>query len=111
MKANRGIKEIEALLPQIKALLERIYGKRLVDIILFGSFAKDEAKEDSDIDIAVVLKGEVSKAKEIDRIYDVMYDLMLDTSELLSIYPVSDEELTNSVWPLYDHIRTEGIRI
>jgi predicted nucleotidyltransferase len=82
-----------------------------VDIILYGSFAKNNATKESDIDIAVVLKGKVDKVKEIDRMGEVLYDLILETDELISVYPVSEDELNNSIWPLYHHIRTEGLKI
>ena len=36
-----------------------------MDIILYGSFARNSAGKDSDIDIAVVLRGEVDTVKEI----------------------------------------------
>lgn len=111
MKIKRTKKEIEHLLPQIRKLLEKIYGDRLVDIFLHGSFARNNATEDSDIDIAVVLKGEVNKAKEIDRIGEVLYNLMLETDELISVYPASEDEFKNLVWPLYHHIRTDGVKI
>jgi len=111
MTLRRTIGEIEPLLPRIKKLLERIYGDRLVEVILYGSFAKSTPTEDSDIDVAVVLKGEVYKAKEIDTIYEVLYELMLETGEFISVFPLSEEEVGNSVWPLYHHIRTEGIKI
>ena len=111
MKAERTTKGIGHLLPRIRDALERIYGDRLVEVILYGSFAKDNAMQESDIDIAVVLKGTVSKPKEIDAIGDALYDLMLETGELISVYPISENELHGSIWPLYYHIRTEGIRI
>jgi len=111
MKKKKEIKDIEDILPRIKDILKVVYGKRLKDIILYGSFARDTATDDSDIDIAVVLKGEVDKTKEIDRIYDLLYDLILETDELISVYPVSEEEIRNIVWPLYKHIRTVGVKI
>lgn len=55
MKAIRTIGDIEYLLPRIKNILERIYGDSLIDVILYGSFAKNNPTEDSDIDIAVVV--------------------------------------------------------
>jgi len=111
MKVKRTTREIENLLPQIRILLEKIYGVRLADIILFGSFARNRAGKDSDIDIAVVLKGDVDTVKEISRISPELYNLELKTGELISVYPLSDEEIKNSVWPLYYHIKTEGIKI
>ncbi|MFQ6062917.1 MAG: nucleotidyltransferase domain-containing protein [Methanosarcinales archaeon] len=111
MNGKRTIRQIEYLLPRIRRILENIYCDSLVEVILYGSFARNAPTKDSDIDIAVVLKGKVNKAKEIDRIYDALYDLMLETGELISVYPVSEEEVGNLVWPLYYYIRTKGIKI
>lgn len=111
MKTQRTTKEIEHLLLRMKKILKRIYGSRLVNVILYGSFARNKAQKESDIDIAVILKGRVNKSKEIDRIYDVLYALMLETGELISVYPLSDKEIDNSVWPLYYHVKMEGIKI
>ena len=108
---KRTRQQIEDLLPRIRKIIERIYGDRLMEVILYGSFARNTSTEDSDIDIAVLLKGRVDKVKEIDRIGDAIYDLMLETGELISVYPVSEHEFKNSVWPLYYHIRTQGIKI
>ena len=111
MKQNRGIVDVEHILPKIKKIIEDMYGERLVDIILYGSFARNGATPDSDIDIAVVLKDEVAVMKEIDRISDSLYPLALEYGELISVYPMSREELEDTVWPLYYHIRTEGVKI
>lgn len=37
--------------------LERLLGEEFLGLVLFGSWARDEAKEDSDVDIFVVLKS------------------------------------------------------
>ena len=111
MKVIKRVTEIKHIFPQIKKILEELYGNRLLEVILYGSFANDNATVESDIDIAIVLRGRVNKSKEIDRIYDVLYDLMLETGELISINPLSEYEIKNTVWPLYYYIRTEGVEI
>lgn len=58
-----------------------------------------------------MLKGNVDKAKEIDKIYDVLYELILETGELISVYPLSEEEIRNLIWPLHHHIRMDGVKI
>ena len=108
---NRTRQQIEDLLPRIRKIIERIYGDRLVDVILYGSFARDTPTEDSDIDIAVLLKGRVDKTKEIDKICDALYDLELESGELISVNPLSEEEVEDLEWPLHYLIKTEGIRI
>src|SRR5690242_7480871 len=37
--------------------LRAIFGERLVELRLFGSFARGEANEDSDVDVLVVIDG------------------------------------------------------
>lgn len=111
MKVTRTVQEIKPVLTRIRKILEGIYGKRLADIILYGSFARNTPNEDSDIDIAVVLKGRVDRAKEIDRICDALYEVELQTGELISVNPLSEDEIEDLEWPLYHHIKTGGIRI
>lgn len=33
----------------------RVFGRRLYDLVLFGSFARGEAREDSDVDVLVLV--------------------------------------------------------
>lgn len=111
MKANREIRDVEHLLPRIKKIIENIYDKRLVDIILYGSFARNDADSDSDIDIMLILKGDVDTMKEMNKIHNDVYEIELETGELISVYPVAEEEFNNSIWPLYYHVKKEGVKI
>lgn len=76
-------------------------------VYLFGSFAKGTNKEDSDIDVAVVLKSDVNS-------FDIMVDLMMLTQNVdLRIEPhpikVKDfEEISNPF--IYEIIET-GIKV
>lgn len=103
--------EIKPLLLDIKRLLEKIYADRLTKIILYGSFARNEATNESDIDIAVILKGRINKIEEIDRIHDIIYPLTIEYGELISINPMTEEEIQDIEWPLYYHVQNEGITV
>jgi uncharacterized protein len=46
---------IDQLLREYRAVLEQIYGPRLRGVYLYGSYARDEAVAESDVDILVVL--------------------------------------------------------
>lgn len=112
MKAKkRKLQEIKPLLPEVRKRLEKLYGDRLQSVILYGSFARNRADTDSDIDVAVVLKGKIQRVKELSKIGDALDDLMIETDELISVYPMTETELDNPVWPLYKHIREEGVWI
>ena len=46
----------EEILSEIRDRLAKVYGGRLVEVILYGSVARGEEHEDSDIDVLVLLK-------------------------------------------------------
>ena len=51
---------VREALEEMKLLLVRIYGERLRGVYLYGSHARGEATEDSDVDVLIVLDGPVS---------------------------------------------------
>lgn len=101
--------EIEPILKEFREKTERIYGKRLKSIILYGSYARKQPTSESDIDLAIVLEGDVAAGKEIDRLIDVITDINLDYGVLLSVYPVSEENYNSLNSPLLLNLRREGI--
>lgn len=44
-------------LSQYAERLRAVFGERLVEVRLFGSFARGEANEDSDVDVLVLVEG------------------------------------------------------
>lgn len=101
--------EIKQILNQFHNELEAIYGSRLKKVVLYGSWAVGKADDQSDIDLAVVLDGTVKPGKEIDKLIDIITDINLEYSTLLSVYPVSDSDYENSQSPLLINIRKEGV--
>ncbi len=101
--------EIEQILKEFRAALENLYGQRLKNIILYGSWARKQATEDSDIDLAIILEGNVLAGKEIDRIIDIITDINLKFGVLISVYPVSQKDYTTINSPLLLNLRKEGI--
>lgn len=101
--------DIRPLLKRLKQQLNHVYGARLEALILYGSFARDRATDDSDIDIAVLLKGAVNSSEEIDRLSEIVSELGLEYDELVSVLPLSAEEVKDSVWPLCKNLKREGV--
>ena len=100
---------IQDVLTEMKPALRLVYGPRLKQVILYGSWARGDATDDSDIDIAVVLGGDVSPTLEIDRTIGVVFDMNLKYGVLISIYPVSESEYRNVISPLLLNLRREGV--
>ena len=103
--------EIEPILKEFRAGVEVLYNERLKAIILYGSWARDEATEDSDIDLVVVLAGVVDPCEEIDRMADIFTDLNLEHNVLIAVYPVSESDFDKVESPLLINVRKEGITV
>ena len=88
---------------------QSLYGERLVQVLVYGSCARDTATDESDIDLAIVLAGDVRPGREIDRMIDIITDINLEYGVLLSVYPVSEQDYRHTNSPLLINIRREGI--
>jgi len=101
---------LEEILRRLKAELKRHYGKRLVEVRLFGSQARDEATEDSDINVLVVLRDKVLHiSKEQDRLFSFKYDLERKYNTLIQVIFTNKERLRDSKSPLYVGVREESV--
>jgi uncharacterized protein len=84
---------------------------RLAQVLLYGSQARGSAKEDSDIDLLVVLKGEVDPAAEIGRGSQVTAPLSLEYDTLIMAVYLSQEAFRLSQDAFMRNLRQEGIAL
>jgi predicted nucleotidyltransferase len=104
--------EIEPILKEFKQKIAELYGQRLKKVVLYGSYARRQAiDEHSDIDLAIVLEGDISACEEIDRMIDIITDMNLDHNILISVYPVSERDFNEVNSPLLMNVRREGIAV
>lgn len=91
----------------LKDLLSDHFGENLVSVVLFGSVARGEDRENSDIDLLVVLKnlpqGRLARLSTIDFLWEKF-------SSEVAIHPIlkTQEEARKRV-PLYLDMVDEGI--
>lgn len=97
------------IIEEFKTELKKLYGSRLKKIIIYGSWARNEATDDSDIDLVVVLEGDVRPGKEIDRMINIITETNLRHGVLMSVYPVSKENYISLKSPLLLNVRREGV--
>jgi predicted nucleotidyltransferase len=100
---------IRGILHELKADLFNLYGSSLKQIIVYGSYARNEATEHSDIDLVIVLEGKITPGREIDRMIDIISDLNIKHGVLISIYPVSETDYKTVNSPLLLNVRKEGV--
>ena len=103
--------KIQTILTELRRRFEEMYGKRLVRMVLFGSQARGDAEPGSDIDVLIVLKGPVSPYEEITRTSEVVVDLSLQFTEVISCVFMDEERFIHRNGPRLRNIRREGIPI
>jgi uncharacterized protein len=105
-------KNINELLVTFKADLQNLYHGRLAQLILFGSYSRDEAQENSDIDLLLVLNdSKISPYKEIDFTNDLVFNYLLRYEKQISVVPTTRQQFEKEQSPLLLNIRKEGIRL
>ncbi len=97
------------ILAELRRGLARLYGKRLARVILYGSCARGEEAQGSDLDVLVVLRGEVSPCEEIERSLDEVVAVSLQFDETVSCVFISEEQYERERSPLLINIHREGI--
>jgi predicted nucleotidyltransferase len=102
---------LQNILEEVKNALQKLYNDNLVEIILYGSYARNEYNENSDVDLLVVLKKLDSACKEIDNIVDAIYDINLKYNTLISVVPISNDDYRSINSPLLLNVRKEGVLI
>jgi len=101
--------KIQKVIEEFKMKVEELYGERLKNIILYGSWAREEATDESDIDLLVVIGGKVTPGKEIDRMIDIITEINLKYGVLIAVYPTSEADYSKINSPLLINVRREGI--
>jgi predicted nucleotidyltransferase len=99
-------------LAQFARELRRRFGQALIDVRLFGSFARAEADEESDVDVAVVLERADWRTRV--EVIDLATDIGLPFD--LRISPTIFDRKTYEHWreqerPLVMDIERDGVRL
>jgi uncharacterized protein len=103
---------VQQIATEFKAELEKLYGDELAELILFGSHARGDFHEESDIDFAVVLKNPATTStSEIMKVSDVGNGLSLKYGQLITYIGIPEFKLKQSNLGIYQEIRKDGIRI
>lgn len=102
-----------ALIQDFKQLMVKHYADRLAKIILYGSYARGDFHEESDIDFLVLLNdNEVSVKNEIGETNNELFDLSLKHNFIpISSYTVSKSNFNSSNKALFRFIKKEGVTI
>ncbi|HEU4493276.1 MAG TPA: nucleotidyltransferase domain-containing protein [Rubrobacteraceae bacterium] len=99
---------LEDVIRELDGGLRELYGERHRGLVLYGSHGRGEADEGSDVDLLLLLEGQVQVGREIRRSSDLVASLSLESSRVLSLIPVSVEDYRASSDPYLVNARREG---
>lgn len=101
--------DTRAAIDAFKTAVAERYGDRLDRVVLYGSHARNEATDGSDVDLMLVLDGEVQPGQEIDALADLIWEILVEHGVLLSVFPVSSEDYETRQSPLLINARRDGV--
>lgn len=99
------------LLDSYVEFVKSVYGSHVKKIILFGSYARGDFNQDSDIDIMILLDISDIEAKDYqEKLFDATYDFNMDND--VDINPMAHSEKLFYSWidayPFFNNINREG---
>lgn len=102
--------DLSGLLDRLAHGLASLYGDRYKGLVLYGSYARGEADEGSDVDVLLLLDGKVNVARELRYVEPIVWPLSLEQEIVVSLLPVSVERYRNGKDPFMRNVRREGIQ-
>ncbi|MCK9216868.1 MAG: nucleotidyltransferase domain-containing protein [Firmicutes bacterium] len=105
---------IKKLLLDLENRLRAIYGKKIKKVYLYGSYARGENSDGSDVDIMLLLdmnQEEIIKHRE--KVLDVVVDLTTEYGAVLSVIENNYDYFYDwvDVLPFFANIEKEGVDI
>lgn len=103
---------VNAIMNEIVYSMKDIFGNKLRQVILFGSYARGEQEEDSDMDIMVLVDLNDSELNQYNNVIaEVITDISIKYGVLPSIIDKNYEHFHHWVpfLPFYRNVKTEGV--
>ena len=108
------MEDLSCLLERYKEAVSQILGERLKRIILYGSYARGDFKQDSDMDIMILADIQPEEISNLaDWIYDITYDFEVKYEMEInpSIQSIQVYEQWKGVYPFFMNIEKDGVAV
>ena len=106
--------ELQIVLQEVENASKQLYGDKLNKIILYGSYARGDNTEESDIDIMIILDGDIDDVKKMRSLTaEMASNISIEQEVFLSIVLRDKKHFEDSLdfLPFYQNIEREGITV
>ena len=101
---------LERIIQEFKDEIQKITGSNLKRVVLFGSYARGDAEEGSDIDLLLIFEHKTS-SDVISKIRAVSNRLSLKYDVVISEFLFTEEDFNNYKTPFLLTVKREGIPV
>lgn len=105
---GEGVADPWEVAAQLAKDVKGVFGDRLVDVVVFGSHAEGTATDDSDLDVAVVVRDLGSPWDESRRIDDILWRHTLESGITVSAFLVDATDWERASRPLVRTAKVSG---
>lgn len=99
---------------EFAAQLKIILGGRLSKVIMYGSYARGDYRDNSDVDVMILVKMPENEIRKVSNmVYDLAFDIELEKGIHISTVIKNEEQYEYWVdtLPFYRNVRKEGVVI
>jgi predicted nucleotidyltransferase len=100
---------VDEALKKIQSRLQATFPERLRGVLLYGSEARGGAREDSDLDLMVLLEGPLHLGKDLETIVESLYPVQLELDRVIHALPVTIEAFEAAEYGLYREAKRDGV--
>lgn len=99
------------LFQELKRALRQVYGNDLRDLLLYGSYARQEEQLESDIDVVIVLRDFEDYWQEIKKTSEIISSLSMKYDISISPVRVREKDWLHENSPFLNTVRRECVRL
>ena len=94
--------------------VREVYGSSLKRVLVYGSYARGDYKNNSDIDIMILVDAETAEIKKnFNTVCDLAFDFEMDYGVVISPLVKNEKQFLrwSKTLPFYKNVKKEGIDI
>ena len=106
-------KKVLNTLSKVKKSVKAVFGDKLKKIILYGSYARGDNRDNSDIDLLILIEKDKITLSDEKRIKYPLFDIEFDTGQIISplLFTKNEWENKHKITPFYENVNKEGIEL